>query len=591
MAGKELSMPTLQEQKPAWHPTKSFGLPGRAERAASTPAASPVPTPPLERTIKRSTRDGQIRVLTFDRPGSAANIFDQRTLLELEKELEFIAGSTNLKGLVLTSAKPAIFVAGADLRAMSEASPEGIRELVELGQRVMNRLASLQIPTVAAIHGAAVGGGYELCLACDYRVASTDRVTKIGLPEIQLGLLPAWGGSTRLPRLVGLVKALDVILAGKTLAAKQARKCGMVDDLAPAEYLVEAAVRMLARGKRRSQNSWYTNNPLVAGVLRRKLRARLMKKTRGHYPAVLKALEVVTRGVSKSTSKSLALERDGILELVQTEACHNLVRMFFLQENAKKLNLPANGRTTAAPAAAGISTRGVLESKENSLPSELLRLRPPDSSPQPKPIGLAAVVGAGVMGAGIAQWLSARQLRVILRDINAEQVAKGMTSISKLYQQGCKRHAFTPREARDGMDRVYPAPGEVPMRRVDLVIEAAVENLELKKKIFQGLGRHDSGHQHLGVAGLGPCRGHPPARASARPSLFQPSPPHATGGNRRRPANSARGPATGAALRAANWQAAGHRQRQSRLSRKSHSDAVLDWRRQAVRSRRFGHGD
>jgi 3-hydroxyacyl-CoA dehydrogenase/enoyl-CoA hydratase/3-hydroxybutyryl-CoA epimerase len=245
-----------------------------------------------------------------------------------------------------------------------------------------------------------------------------------------------------------------VILAGKTLAAKQARKCGMVDELAPVEYLLDVGVRMLARGKRRPQNHRYTNNPLVGVVLRRKLRSQLLKKTRGHYPAVLKALEIVTRGVSGSIPKSLALEREGILELVQTEACRNLVRMFFLQESAKKLTVPGVDRSSTA---------------------------------QEKPVGLAAVVGAGVMGAGIAQWLSARQLRVILRDINAEQVAKGMASISKLYLEGCKRRVFTPLEARDGMDRIYPAPGQVPMRRVDLVIEAAVENLLLKKKIFQGL--------------------------------------------------------------------------------------------------------
>src|SRR4029077_19726198 len=130
------------------------------------------------------------------------------------------------------------------------------------GQDVMNQLAALSIPTVAAIHGAAVGGGYELCLACDYRVASTDRATKIGLPETQLGLLPAWGGSTRLPRLVVLPKALDVILAGKTLAAKPALKCGMVDELAPPEYLMDVAVRMISRRKASRAVRWTVNNRL-----------------------------------------------------------------------------------------------------------------------------------------------------------------------------------------------------------------------------------------------------------------------------------------------------------------------------------------
>ena len=185
-------------------------------------------------------------------PTPARNVFDRRTLAELAEELAFIGSAPDLKGLILTSAKRSIFIAGADLKSMSEAaSTDGLRELVELGQAVMNQLAALPIPTVAAVHGAAVGGGYELCLACDYRVASTDRSTKVGLPETQLGLLPAWGGSTRLPRLVGLPGALDVILAGKSLAPGPALKRGLVDELVPAEYLVEAAARMIARGKPR----------------------------------------------------------------------------------------------------------------------------------------------------------------------------------------------------------------------------------------------------------------------------------------------------------------------------------------------------
>src|SRR6185503_14498900 len=206
-----------------------------------------------------------------------------------------------------------IFIAGADLKSMSQAaSPDAVRELVELGQTVMNRLAALTIPTAAAIHGAAAGGGYEVCLACDYRVASTDRATKIGLPETQLGLLPAWGGATRLPRLIGLPKALGVILAGKMLAAKPALKCGMVDELAPAEYLLDVATRLIRRGKADRPAHHFVNHPLVAAVIAAKLRPQLRKKTRGHYPAVLKALDVAARGLSRSVPESLALEREAI---------------------------------------------------------------------------------------------------------------------------------------------------------------------------------------------------------------------------------------------------------------------------------------
>lgn len=421
----------------------------RDERTGRSTAITTRP----ERTIQRVVRDDQICVLTFDRPNSAANIFDRRTLTELGEELDFIAGASQLKGVILTSAKRSIFIAGVDLNMMNEkASADDVRKLIELGQTVMNRLAALPIPTVAAIHGAAVGGGYELCLACDYRVASSDRATKIGLPETQLGLLPAWGGSTRLPRLIGLPKALDIILAGKTPAAKQALKYGMVDELAPAEYLVDVATRIIGKGKPQRSGRPLLNNRLVASAIAARVRSQLLKKTRGHYPAVLKALEVVTRGISKSIPESLALERDGILELVQSDTCRNLIRVFFLQERAKKRVLAGSAPQT-----------------------------------EPKPIARTAVIGSGVMGAGIAQWLSARQLPVILRDLNTEQVAKGMSAIAKLYQDGAKRHIFTPIEVRSGMDRISPAPLEVPLRHVDLVIEAAVEKLELKQKIFQRL--------------------------------------------------------------------------------------------------------
>jgi 3-hydroxyacyl-CoA dehydrogenase/enoyl-CoA hydratase/3-hydroxybutyryl-CoA epimerase len=424
-----------------------------AERPAPTAAANR----PLPQTVHLSVRDDDICVLTFDRPGSAANLFDRITLEELRQALDWVAGQPQIKGLVLASAKRSIFIAGADLKMLTGDAPsEAVREVVEAGQDVMNYLAALPIPTVAAIHGAAVGGGYELCLACDYRLASPDRATKIGLPETQLGLLPAWGGSTRLPRLIGLPKALSVILGGKTLAAKQALRYGIVDELVPAEYLVEVAARKIRQGKRRPSGKGWVNNRLVAGIIAARVRRQLLKKTRGHYPAVLKALDVVTQGVSKSLSGSLALERDSLVELVQSETCHNLVQVFFLQERAKKLSLPESSIARGAGGTPALLSR-------------------------------AAVIGAGVMGAGIAQWLSARQLRVILRDINTEQVAKGMANITALYREGQKRHVFTPREARDGLDRIYPAATDVPLRDIELVIEAATENLELKKKIFQRL--------------------------------------------------------------------------------------------------------
>lgn len=425
------------------------------EKAGATPGFMPqvVPSAQTAHNLHRTLRDDGICVLTFNRPGSSANFFDFATLEELRQELDFIAGSREVKGVILTSAKPTIFIAGVDLRRMAEStSASKIKELLTFGQAQIHRLSQLPIPTVAAIHGAAMGGGYEIALACDYRLASPDSVTKIGLPETNIGLLPAWGGATRLPRLIGLPKALEFILPGKTVPARYALKLGLVDDLAPAERLIRAAVQKIQQGKCHRPSHWFVNNLLTVAALTMVQRRRLLQKTRGHYPAVMKAFDVMTHGITKSISTSLALEREGIMELARTDACHNLIRIFFMRERAKKR---------------------VVEDLTPRL--------------EPKPITRTAVVGAGVMGAGIAQWICARGVPVILRDINTEQVAKGMAGIGKLYQDGMRRHIFTRREARDGFDRIYPAPTEVPLRHVDLVVEAAVENLELKKKIFQRL--------------------------------------------------------------------------------------------------------
>jgi 3-hydroxyacyl-CoA dehydrogenase/enoyl-CoA hydratase/3-hydroxybutyryl-CoA epimerase len=409
--------------------------------------------------VHRRVTDDQICVLTFDRPDSSANVFDRATIEELNDHLAFIAGSPELKGVVLTSAKPSIFIAGADLHSLASVPAGDLASLIELGQSAFSRLAALSVPTVAAIHGACVGGGYEVCLACDARFASPDKATRIGLPETQLGILPAWGGCTRLPRLIGLPRALEVILSGKTLAARQALNYGMVDELVPRERLVEFACRQIStqgpnvRRRRHAFKLRLTNNRLVAAALSLRVEVQLLKKTRGHYPALFKALEVVSRGVRLQVAGALALEREAILALAQTEECHNLIQIFFLQERAKKTRC-RSGNTIAGE----------------------------------KPITRTAIIGAGVMGSGIAHWLSSRGLPVIFRDVNAERVAKGMVDVTQLYHEGVKRYSLTKVEARAGLDRIFPSAAEVPLHNTDLVIEAAVEKMDLKKKIFERLG-------------------------------------------------------------------------------------------------------
>jgi 3-hydroxyacyl-CoA dehydrogenase/enoyl-CoA hydratase/3-hydroxybutyryl-CoA epimerase len=400
--------------------------------------------------IRETISDTGVLVWTFDRPDSAANIFDEATLMELGERLDGL--DRYAQGLVFMSAKPSIFIAGADLNALETLKGAELQRFIELGQSVFNKIAALEMPTVAAIHGACVGGGCELALACRRRIATLDRATKIGLPETQLGILPAWGGSTRLPRLIGVAKALDIILGGKTLAAKAALRRGLIDDIAPKELLLAAAQEWIREHGREPVKTRRTKfdaieRAIAAPIARRKM----MEKSRGHYPALPTALEVVARGASVSVEESLILEREAVLELAATPECRNLIGVFQLTERAKKLRVP--------------------EAEAH----------------KPATVSRVAVIGAGVMGAAIAQWLSARGLRVLLRDIDAERVGAGMKRIAGLYANAVKARIMDAREARDGMDRVSPATGETPMEFVDLVIEAAVERMELKKEIFERL--------------------------------------------------------------------------------------------------------
>lgn len=413
----------------------------------------------MSKHIQVRPLDDDVYLLTFDRQGSSANVFDGEMLDELDDRIRSLSGDMQMRGLIFYSAKESIFIAGADIKELSRCeTDEALSAIIEKGQRVFGRIAALKATTVAAIHGACLGGGYELCLACDGRIASDDDRTKIGLPETSLGILPAWGGSVRLPRLIGLPKALDVILAGKRLAAGHARKYGMVDEVVPRELLVQKAREYIARGEPRRKSLFWVNNPVAARIIARKARAAVMTKTRGNYPAVTRALDVVVRGLSLPVDQALQLERNAILELACTPACRNLVRIFFMQERAKRLRV-------------------------DQLPWSL-----PQGTTKVEPVQCAAVIGAGVMGAGIAQWISARGIPVVLRDIDVEQVGKGMARIAKTYQDGVKRRVFSAVTARQGMDRIYPVSTYVPMMaRVDLVIEAAVEKMAIKKEIFKEL--------------------------------------------------------------------------------------------------------
>lgn len=400
--------------------------------------------------ITRHHDSDGVCTLTFDRPNSSANVFDRATLEELDVHLAALEQHAILRGVVLASAKDKIFIAGADLHEFVRSpDPEALGAIVDLGHRVFTRLQKLHAPTVAGIHGACLGGGCELALACDWRVASTGKSTKIGLPETQLGILPAWGGSVRLPALIGLPAALGMILPGRQLVGIQARKLGLVDELAHPEYLLATARALLARGKRAPRPLPFSCRSPAKYLVAAKARRDVLQKTHGHYPAPLKAIEVCTAALGRPLDEALALEKAAFLDLIRTSECQNLLRIFFLQERAKKF-----------PAPTGATAR---------------------------PVRRVAVIGAGVMGAGIAQWTSARGLPVTLKDVAPDALARGLHTAASLYRDASLRHVLTRAEATAGLDRITPAHADVPLASIDLVIEAAIEKLDAKQAIFRDL--------------------------------------------------------------------------------------------------------
>ncbi len=392
---------------------------------------------PTGTMVRREIGDDNICLLIFDRPESGANIFDAATMSELSKHVAAIEHNDAIRGLIVSSAKKSIFIAGADLKTLLKQARTGeLRGFIAEGQKVFNRIAGLGMPTVAAIHGACAGGGYEITLACDYRIASNDRATKIGLPETTLGLVPAWGGATRLPRLIGGENAAEVILKGKLHSAEEALELGLVDEVVSQDKLLEIAKEKIKAGKpkRAAANTDLTVPP---------------PQPSGNA-APGRAFEIIKSAGRSSIEQSLAMELDAISELGATDATQNLIRNFFLAEKYKK----GSSKTPA------------------------------------EKIVHAAVIGAGVMGSGIAQWLSSRGVSVILRDVDTAAIDRGLANIEKTYADAVKRGIMPEAKAKEGRARIVASTAPVNLREVRIVIEAASEKLEVKKKIFAELAEH-----------------------------------------------------------------------------------------------------
>ena len=385
-----------------------------------------------------------IVVLTLDRAGASVNALSRAVLDELNQIVERLSFEPP-KGVVIRSGKANGFIAGADIREFEDYEKQGtVLASIENGQRVFQNLARLRCPTVAAIHGFCMGGGTEMSLACRYRVATRDPATKIGLPEVMLGIHPGWGGTARLPRLIGATDALPIMLTGKALSADAAKSLGVVDQLTSPELLVETAKELCRHPRPRPfpqrAKAWATNLWPVRQILAPIVRKQTAAKARpDQYPAPFAMIEVWRRGGSSITQR-LKLEARSVAKLAKTPTCRNLVRVFFLQERLKGMG--------------------------GSAESGIERVH---------------VIGAGVMGGDIAAWCALRGFEVTLQDREMKFVQPALDRAQELFKKRLK----TPERARPAAARLKADVEGKGVADADLVIEAIFENLEAKQELYR----------------------------------------------------------------------------------------------------------
>jgi 3-hydroxyacyl-CoA dehydrogenase / enoyl-CoA hydratase / 3-hydroxybutyryl-CoA epimerase len=403
--------------------------------------------------------------LVMDDPARRLNVIDEAALDSLEQALASIETDTAIRGVVVRSGKSGSFIAGADVAAIAAITdPEAARTVVRRAHAVFARLAALRVPTVAAIDGVCLGGGTELALACDSRVASEDPRTQIGLPEVMLGILPGFGGTTRLPRLIGLPGALDLLLSGRTLDGRRAERMGLVARATPSAWLLAAAerrVRDLMRlpdgGRRdayapRDAAAWFLDRtPFGRALAFQQARASVKARTAGNYPAPLAILRVLEHAVGQPVEHGLALEVDEVAHLATGPVCKNLIRIFLLSERAKKDAVVA------------------------------------DASLKPAAVTRLALAGAGVMGGGIAELASRNGIEVRVRDLAPAALTRALLTVRSLIDERGRKKRMRAGERDNQMACVLPTLDLSGVARADFAMEAVVEDLDVKRRVFAEL--------------------------------------------------------------------------------------------------------
>jgi 3-hydroxyacyl-CoA dehydrogenase/enoyl-CoA hydratase/3-hydroxybutyryl-CoA epimerase len=433
----------------------------------------------IEKFFSVKQLDG-IAVVTFDVPGEPVNTLSPEAGNAFADLMNDLSARPEVKGAVFISGKPDAFIAGAKIEMLQQvkSAAEG-ESLSRSGQDGLHHLEQLRFPVVAAIHGACLGGGLEWALACTYRIASDSPRTTLGLPEVQLGLIPGAGGTQRLPRLIGAQAALDLILAGKQVKASKALKLGVVDEVVPQAILESIAVqraRELSEGKLKpdrkvvglrglartrkpakwlrkliSSQTWteaaLEENPLGQRVLFGQAKKQLLKKTGGHYPAPERALEAIRIGYEKGIKEGYAVEARAFGELTVDETSKRLIEIFFATTALKKDN--GTGRADI----------------------------------KPQPVQKIGVLGAGLMGAGIAFVSADKGYDVRLKDRDHASVGRGLASVRQLFDEKVKRRSLTPIERDQKMAKVSATTDASGFANADLIVEAVFEDLNIKKKV------------------------------------------------------------------------------------------------------------
>lgn len=412
-------------------------------------------------------KDGDVGILTFDLANEKVNKLSEQSLGELELILKQVPTHSGIKALLIRSAKKGSFIVGADINVIQKLKDETEAAFAStFGQKIFNLLEDLKIPTLAAVEGPCMGGGTELILSCRYRVASDHEKTVIGLPEVKLGLLPGWGGTYRLPKLVGLMAGTDMILTGKGIRADKALKMGLVDAVIPSAIFTEKSLEFaqgLARGEKIPGKKFrqvplaekiLTENFIGRKIFFKKAQEQVDKSTGGHYPSPYKSLDLLENYANAARDTFLKQEAKRFGELWATSVSKNLVNLFLMTETAKR----DNGTDLPDAQVKGLA-----------------------------PLLSCGVLGAGVMGGGIAAQAATFKVSSVIKDLQPAALSKALAHARGLFKKELKKKRIKPLELENRMNRIRTTLDYSGFKGLDLVIEAVVENVDIKKSVFKEL--------------------------------------------------------------------------------------------------------